>query len=173
MDDTELGNAGDALTAFANGPVLDAGQSIERSLSRSFAALEKAIVQATTRGKLSVKDMVDSMLRELNRVAIRQFVAQPLASAVSNLVSAVLPVAGARADGGLVSAGQTYLVGERGPELFVPGSSGRIAASGSAGQARAQVALHVTATDAASFLRSEGQVAAMMLRALKRGKRNL
>lgn len=31
-----------------------------------------------------------------------------------------------KADGGAVTAGKTYMVGERGPELFVPGSSGSI-----------------------------------------------
>jgi hypothetical protein len=36
------------------------------------------------------------------------------------------PLAGARALGGPVSFGRPYLVGERGPELFVPGMSGRI-----------------------------------------------
>ncbi|WP_047308775.1 phage tail tape measure protein [Rhodopseudomonas palustris] len=36
------------------------------------------------------------------------------------------PLAGARALGGPVSYGKPYLVGERGPELFVPGASGRI-----------------------------------------------
>jgi hypothetical protein len=32
------------------------------------------------------------------------------------------------ANGGPVSSGQTYMVGERGPELFVPGRSGTIVA---------------------------------------------
>ena len=36
-----------------------------------------------------------------------------------------------RANGGSVMAGQGYLVGERGPELFMPGRSGGIAPSGS------------------------------------------
>ncbi|MCC8952717.1 hypothetical protein H8B02_04310 [Bradyrhizobium sp. Pear77] len=36
------------------------------------------------------------------------------------------PIAGARALGGPVTFGKPYLVGERGPELFVPGISGRI-----------------------------------------------
>lgn len=36
------------------------------------------------------------------------------------------PLAGKRALGGPVSFGKPYLVGERGPELFVPGMSGRI-----------------------------------------------
>jgi phage-related minor tail protein len=34
-----------------------------------------------------------------------------------------------RANGGPVSSGQTYMVGERGPELFVPGRSGTIVAN--------------------------------------------
>lgn len=37
---------------------------------------------------------------------------------------------GGRAAGGPVSAGTSYLVGERGPEIFVPGSSGRIVPNG-------------------------------------------
>lgn len=39
------------------------------------------------------------------------------------------PVA-ARAEGGPVSAGSTYLVGERGPELYTPGASGSITPNG-------------------------------------------
>lgn len=35
-------------------------------------------------------------------------------------------IKGARADGGAVSAGGTYLVGERGPELFSPATNGQI-----------------------------------------------
>jgi len=35
-------------------------------------------------------------------------------------------ISGARADGGPVAAGQSYLVGEKGPELFTPGASGSI-----------------------------------------------
>lgn len=38
-----------------------------------------------------------------------------------------------RANGGSVMSGQSYLVGERGPELFTPGRSGGIAPSGSFG----------------------------------------
>lgn len=41
-------------------------------------------------------------------------------------IGGLLGVDGARADGGPVSAGRTYLVGERGPELFVPRISGAI-----------------------------------------------
>ena len=38
-------------------------------------------------------------------------------------------VSGARAMGGSVEAGKTYLVGERGPELFTPSFSGNVTAN--------------------------------------------
>ena len=44
-----------------------------------------------------------------------------------------LPTIGARANGGPVSAGSPYLVGERGPELFVPKGSGAIMPNGAGG----------------------------------------
>lgn len=40
---------------------------------------------------------------------------------------------GARANGGSVASGGTYLVGERGPELFTPGTSGNITPNGALG----------------------------------------
>lgn len=42
-------------------------------------------------------------------------------------------IAGARANGGPVGGGQTYLVGERGPELFTPSGHGRIIANDNIG----------------------------------------
>ena len=42
-------------------------------------------------------------------------------------------ISGARANGGSVMGGSTYLVGERGPELFTPSSSGSITANGAMG----------------------------------------
>lgn len=50
----------------------------------------------------------------------------------------------ARAMGGSVRAGQPYLVGERGPELFMPGRSGGIAPTGSFGGAGINVTVNVT-----------------------------
>jgi hypothetical protein len=47
--------------------------------------------------------------------------------------SASITWAGARADGGPVTAGQSYMVGERGPERFTPSSNGYISPHGSGG----------------------------------------
>lgn len=46
-------------------------------------------------------------------------------AAVLNQLKSVT-ISGARASGGYVGGGKTYLVGEKGPELFTPGASGQI-----------------------------------------------
>jgi TP901 family phage tail tape measure protein len=51
----------------------------------------------------------------------------------------------ARANGGPVSSGQTYMVGERGPELFVPGRSGTIVPNGAMGGDTTNVVVNVDA----------------------------
>lgn len=48
-----------------------------------------------------------------------------------------VPAAARRANGGPVGSGMPYLVGEEGPELFVPGMSGSIVPNGNAGSALA------------------------------------
>jgi tape measure domain-containing protein len=50
-----------------------------------------------------------------------------------------------RANGGPVSSGQTYMVGERGPELFVPGRSGTIVANDKMGGGNTNVVVNVDA----------------------------
>jgi hypothetical protein len=50
-----------------------------------------------------------------------------------------------RAKGGPVSSGQTYMVGERGPELFVPGRSGTIVANDKMGGGSTNVVVNVDA----------------------------
>lgn len=64
-----------------------------------------------------VKDLLSSMGRLFLNQAFTQFLGG---------IFPTLNFGGARADGGPVSSGRTYLVGERGPELFTPGASGGI-----------------------------------------------
>lgn len=77
---------------------------------------------------------------------------------------------GARATGGPVTANRPYLVGEQGPEIFVPPSNGRVMASGSTGAV--SINMTVLANDADSFIRSSSQVEAATARALRRAGRN-
>ncbi|MFN9790214.1 MAG: hypothetical protein ACK53X_03875, partial [Holosporales bacterium] len=80
-----------------------------------------------------------------------------------------------RAKGGAVAAGQAYLVGEEGPELFVPGASGGIVPNGALGARAANggktpvVNVTITTPDAGSFLASRSQVEAALAGAVRRG----
>jgi hypothetical protein len=68
-------------------------------------------------------EVVRSLGRDLLRLVFNQMVTQPLASGISGFIQAALTP---RAMGGPVSSGSSYVVGEEGPELFVPHASGTI-----------------------------------------------
>ena len=88
---------------------------------------------------------------------------------LSALMSTVLGLPG-RATGGPVSPGQPYLVGENGPEMFVPTSAGAVAPNGGAGGRDVSVAISITAPTQSStpqaLQRSSRQVASAVRRAL-------
>ena len=75
-------------------------------------------------------EVIRSLGMDLMRMVFQQTVTGPLAAGISG---AILKGFGARAMGGPVSANSPYIVGEKGPELFVPGSSGSIVPNGSMG----------------------------------------
>ena len=69
-----------------------------------------------------------------------------------SLISTALSFFGGKASGGSVGKGQPTVVGERGPELFIPNSSGQITqnARGTAGRA-VNVNFNITAMDTRGF----------------------
>jgi phage-related minor tail protein len=166
--ENSLDAAGKALGDFAAGPVANATRSIELAIDRTFTQMENAIARAVVSGKGSIEDFVASALAAFDRLAVKEFMLKPLEGVVSSVVEAILPVGGARAEGGPVDTGHSYLVGENGPEMFVPAANGTILPN-----ARPSIVMHVQARDAQSFLKSETQLAAMLSRALARGQRNL
>ncbi len=66
---------------------------------------------------------------------------------------------GARANGGPVSSGKSYLVGERGPELFTPGASGAITPNHAMGQ-RVHVTVGIDPANGNITAFVDGQIAA-------------
>lgn len=75
-----------------------------------------------------------------------------------------------RATGGLVSAGRGYLVGERGPELFVPAAAGRVEPNTQRGGREVKVAIQIVSPRGSSapesLQRSSRQVARAVRNAL-------
>jgi len=86
-------------------------------------AFEDAILQGKGLG-----DVLKSLEQDIIRILMRKFVTQKLEGAVTSFAESMLGsfFGGARAMGGPVRGNTAYLVGERGPEVFVPNQSGSI-----------------------------------------------
>ena len=105
---------GEALTGN------DFGKSILNVFSGVLSALGSALIQFGV-----IKSGLDKILGPAG-IAISGTVAIGLGILAKAAGSAIKNFGGARAMGGPVSAGRSYLVGEREPELFVPSQNGRI-----------------------------------------------
>jgi phage-related minor tail protein len=173
-DDDPLAAAATALNDFASGPVSNAAAAIDSAVTRSFNSVAGTIARAAISGRDSISQMTRAVLADFDRIAASQFITRPLAGLVTSALGSLLPVAGARAAGGPVAPGASYLVGEQGPELFTPSGNGSITANaGLPGGRGPQVTVNITTPDAASFQKSKSQVAALLARAVAQGNRNL
>lgn len=97
--------------------VQSTGEVVTRSLQSAFR-------QWAQGAELDVKRMVANILAELAQLTFQRGVLEPLVGGFTSGLSSLF--GGARADGGPVQAGQFYLIGERGPELFAPAVDGHI-----------------------------------------------
>ncbi|MEG3163790.1 tail tape measure protein [Sphingomonas sp. PB2P19] len=136
---------------------------------RAAARIETALLRAVRSGKLGFEELKAVALAAMDAIARRALEAG-VQSVLSSVATEPAVTGGqpGRATGGPVSPGRAYLVGERGPELFVPVSSGRVEASGS-GVREVRVAITVNASgDAAPAMlaQSSRQVARAVKAAL-------
>jgi len=83
------------------------------------SAFENAVIEGER-----FRDVLKGIAKDLLRLVIRNQITGPLAQAIGGFDFGSLFAA--RANGGPVFAGDGYLVGERGPELFVPNTAGRV-----------------------------------------------
>ncbi len=140
---------------------------------RAAARIETALLRAVRSGKIGFEELKAVALSAMDAIARRAVDAGVQSVLGGRDVGATL--AGGqpggqpgRATGGPVSPGRAYLVGERGAELFVPTSSGRVEASG-AGARDVRVTITVNASgDAAPAMlaQSSRQVARAVRAAL-------
>lgn len=150
--------------------------------ARAGTVLEHGLLGAIRRGSLGFDD-----LRRIALSVVDDIAAQAMRSlftaiggggsgggvgdllGLGGLLGSALGLPG-RATGGPVSPGRGYLVGERGPELFVPTAAGRVE-TGSGGPSRdVRVSIHVAApagtTTPQALQRSARQVASAVRRAI-------
>jgi hypothetical protein len=148
---------------------------------RAGRLIDNALARAITTGKFGFDDLKRVALAAMADIAQASLRAlfNPSGSSgggfgaglINGIGSAIASLLGApgRATGGGVSAGRPYLVGERGPELFVPGSGGRIARLSSGSGRDVRVAISVvtpTPSDPQILRQSSRQVARAVRSAL-------
>jgi hypothetical protein len=140
--------------------------------TRAGDVLERGLTGAIRKGSLGFDDLKRVALGAMDAIA-----AQSLKGAfggasggldLASLAGSLLGLPG-RATGGNVAPGRGYMVGERGPEVFVPTSAGRIETSGKpARDVRVSINLNTPAgaSTPRSLQRSSRQVASAVRRAL-------
>lgn len=155
------------------------------SFARAGNVLERGLLGAMRRGSLGFDDLKRVALNTIDEIsaqAVNNLFASLPGGGIGGLLNlgglatSVLGLPG-RATGGPVAPGRGYLVGERGPEVFVPASAGRVetldsTSSGSAGRSArdVRVSINVVAPQRASvpqsLQRSTRQLASAVRRAI-------
>lgn len=148
------------------------------SVDRAGRVLETALTRALRTGTFGFEDLKRvalAAMAEIASSAIRSGIGAAfgggggLLSSTSQILSSLLGLPG-RATGGSVSPGRAYVVGENGPELFVPTASGRIdaGAARSGRDIKLSITINAPAAGEPEALRqSSRQVARAVKRALQ------
>ena len=89
-----------------------------------------AFVSGSESGKDAFKSMAKAMISDIFRIMVAKKMAGMITGFVGGLFGgSSIPVPG-KASGGSVKAGQSYVTGEHGRELFVPNTDGRVLSAG-------------------------------------------
>jgi lambda family phage tail tape measure protein len=117
---------------------MNMGQNVQGAVTSAFQSMEDAMVDFVAKGKMDFSSLVDSIISDLARVAIRQSITGPLASGLSGLLSGMATTASAHgnvfASAGLSAYSNSIvnqptvfpfargvgLMGEAGPEAIMP-----------------------------------------------------
>ena len=135
-------NIRDKLAASGVGDFM---KTLEDGFIKAGQLLEDALTDAVLTGKASFSDLADHIKKVLAKALIQKFITGPILGLMG------------LADGGPAKAGTPYVVGEEGPELFVPNQSGTVIpndemASGGAGMGMGTtVNYNINAIDSRSF----------------------
>ncbi|MBB3875362.1 tail tape measure protein [Sphingomonas aquatilis] len=136
-------------------------------------SIERALLRAARTGQFGFDDLKATalgVLAEIARAAVRGGVQAAGGGSLGGVLAGLLGGLPGRATGGPVTPGRGYVVGERGPEVFVPTTSGRVEAAVPAAARDVRVTIHVQAGagDApAALQRSSRQVVRAVRAALE------
>lgn len=154
--------------------------TLETSLGEGAAGaargIETALARAARTGRLEFEDLARVAARALGEIvaaSMGQGQEHGGAGLFAGLARSLLGAPG-RATGGPVAPGRAYVVGERGPELFVPTASGRIEAGGRVAGPVVHMTVNVSAgapaADPQFLARTGRQVARALQRSILRAQ---
>lgn len=166
MPDTDRFDAG-SLTSAAR-EAEEAAMSVSRAFERTGDDIARAMERAARSGSFSIHTMVEEVLQSLARLALDRLIINPLGQLLGQQIGGIT---GQRAEGGPVLAGQSYLVGERGPEVFTPMANGAVSQTGAA--PIINISINASGDTLSAVRRSEGQIAASLARAVRAGSERL
>jgi phage-related minor tail protein len=142
----------------------DSLKATQRVYDAVFGNMEKALENFVRTGKLSFKDLARSIIQDLIMIQLKASATMLFNSFLRSMGFSFGSASGGtitggsglipRASGGAVSAGTSYMVGEKGPEMFVPRTSGTIVpnnALASAGGSQVINNYNIQAIDVKSF----------------------
>lgn len=131
-------------------------EQLQDAGANAFNSLADALTNFVMTGKFKFKDFANMVIRELVRIAAQAAITFAIKKAASFFTFGIPFFA----EGGEIAKSQPAIVGEKGPELFVPKSSGTIIPNdklntgdmgGSAVGKPVNVVFNVNAIDSASF----------------------
>ena len=123
--DTEAAT-GKVRTLFG---ILEAdGLSLSQGIADSFGTAFMSMIDGTKSVKEAFKSMAAAIIKQLLQVLVIQQIVGRVGTGGENSGGTGLAgiISNTRANGGSVTSNQPYLIGERGAELFVPHTAGRI-----------------------------------------------
>jgi hypothetical protein len=163
-----------AMRGELEGPLVSgagrAGRLIDSALTRAITSGKLGFGELKRVALAAMADIASASLRALFRPGAGGSLGGGLINGLGSLIAGLVGSPG-RATGGPVSGGRAYMVGERGPELFVPSSGGRIEAlpGGRARDVRVAISVVSPSTSEPQALRqSSHQIARAVRSALRR-----
>ena len=129
--------------AFANSDIGDFVKTLAEGLVKGVKMFEDSLADAIVSGKADFSALGDHLKQVLAKALVQKFITGP-----------IMGIFGL-AKGGPAKAGTPYIVGEEGPELFVPGASGTVVPNNqlqsSGGGMGGGTVINISAVDTQSF----------------------
>jgi TP901 family phage tail tape measure protein len=139
-------------------------KTLEDGLVKGVEMFEDSLTDAIMTGKADFTALGEHIKRVLAKALVQRFITGPILSIFG------------LAKGGPAKAGQPYIVGEKGPELFVPGASGTVIPNhqlSQGGGAAASVTYNINAVDTQSFQQALARDPEFLFAVTEKGARSI